>query len=58
METKASYILVGSFVLALCLAAAGFILWIAKFQFDQEFARYDIFYEGSVTGLTEGSSVR
>ena len=58
METKASYILVGSFVLALLLAAAGFVLWIAKFQLDQEFARYDIYYEGSVTGLSQGSSVR
>lgn len=58
METKASYVLVGSFVLALCLAAAGFVLWIAKFQFDREFARYHIYFEGSVTGLTEGSSVR
>ena len=36
----------------------GFVLWLAKFQFEQEFARYDIVFDSAVTGLNEGSPVR
>ena len=58
METRANYIMVGFFVLLLAFGLLGFVLWLAKFQFDQEFARYDIVFESAVTGLREGSAVR
>jgi len=58
METRANYIMVGSFVLLLAFGLLGFVLWLAKFQFEQEFARYDIVFESTVTGLKEGSAVR
>ncbi|MGF1594875.1 MAG: MlaD family protein [Kiloniellaceae bacterium] len=58
METRANYIMVGFFVLLLAFGLLGFVLWLAKFQFDQEFARYDIVFERTVTGLREGSAVR
>lgn len=58
METRASYLLVGSFVLAFFVGLVGFALWLSKAQFDAELARYDIFFTGSVTGLTDGSPVR
>lgn len=58
METRASYLLVGGFVLTLAAGLVVFVLWLAKYQFDVEFGRYDIRYEGSVTGLTLGSPVR
>jgi phospholipid/cholesterol/gamma-HCH transport system substrate-binding protein len=58
METRANYLMVGSFVLALAVGLVIFVLWLAKFQFDTEFARYDIVYKGSVTGLRIGSPVR
>jgi phospholipid/cholesterol/gamma-HCH transport system substrate-binding protein len=58
METRANYLMVGSFVLALAVGLVVFVLWLAKFQFDTEFARYDIVYKGSVTGLRIGSPVR
>lgn len=58
METRANYIMVGFFVLLLAFGSLGFVLWLAKFQFDQEFARYDIVFESTVTGLREGSAVR
>ena len=58
METRANYIMVGSFVLLLAFGLVGFVLWLAKFQFDVQFDRYDILYEGSVTGLRVGSPVR
>ena len=58
METRANYIMVGSFVLLLAFGLVGFVIWLAKFQFDVQFDRYDILYEGSVTGLRVGSPVR
>lgn len=58
METRANYIMVGGFVLLLAFGLLGFVLWLAKFQFEQEFKRYDIVFETSVTGLHEGSPVR
>lgn len=57
METRANYLLVGSFVLLIVAGAVVFILWLAKFQFDQQFTRYDINFPGSVSGLKVGSSV-
>ena len=58
METRANYLLVGGFVLAFTAGLLGFVLWLAKFEFDTEVARYDILFEGSVTGLQAGSAVR
>ena len=58
METRANYIMVGSFVMLLAFGLVGFVLWLAKFQFDVQFNRYDINYTGSVTGLRVGSPVR
>lgn len=57
METRASYLLVGSFVLAFALGAMIFAVWLAKVQFDREFARYDIVFTGNVSGLRVGSPV-
>ena len=57
METRANYLLVGSFVLLILAGATVFFLWLAKFQFDVEFTRYDIHFPGSVSGLKMGSSV-
>ncbi|MHA1600015.1 MAG: MlaD family protein [Alphaproteobacteria bacterium] len=58
METRANYLMVGTFVLALAVGLVVFVLWLAKFQFDTEFARYDIVFKDSVTGLRIGSPVR
>ena len=58
METKANHLIVGSFVLILAAGLLFFIVWIAKFQVAATFTRYDIFFDGSVTGLVEGSAVR
>lgn len=58
METRANFILVGLFVLLFTIGALGFVVWIAKFQVDQVFARYDVVFEDAVTGVKEGSPVR
>ena len=57
METRANYLLVGSFVILIVAGAIAFVLWLAKFQFDQRFTRYDIEFQGSVSGMKVGSSV-
>lgn len=57
METRANNLLVGSFVLLILVGTAVFFLWLAKFQFDAVFSRYDIHFQGSVSGLKIGSSV-
>ena len=57
METRANYLLVGSFVILIFAGTVFFVLWLAKFQFDQQFTRYDIEFEGSVSGMKVGSAV-
>ncbi|MEB3702934.1 MlaD family protein [Candidatus Bealeia paramacronuclearis] len=57
MEKKASYFIVGSFVM---LAFAGillFTLWIAGSDLDRKMSYYYIYFRGAVTGLLEGSNV-
>ncbi len=58
METRANYLMVGGFVLLLGAGLLVFVMWLAKFQFDTQYDRYDIHYDGSVTGLKVGSPVR
>ena len=58
METRASYALVGGFVLLLLAGLAGFALWLAKLDIDRSFAEYDVAFTGNVNGLQEGSTVR
>jgi phospholipid/cholesterol/gamma-HCH transport system substrate-binding protein len=58
METRASYLLVGGFVLALMAALFVFVIWLAKSSFEEPAQRYLIYFTGSVTGLQEGSPVR
>lgn len=58
METRASYILVGSFVLAFVAAAFAIVTWFAKTEFDRRPAQYHVYFTDSVTGLEIGSPVR
>lgn len=58
METKASYVAVGTFVLALIAGAIVFVIWLARFQGALEYAYYDILFPGSVTGLQVDGTVR
>ncbi len=58
METRASYILVGSFVLAFVAGAFAIVTWFAKTEFDRKPAEYHVYFTGSVTGLDIGSPVR
>ena len=58
METRASYILVGSFVLMFLVAVVAAVVWLAGIEFDEETKLYDVFFEGSVSGLEPGNPVR
>lgn len=58
METRASYLLVGGFVLLLIGGTLGFLIWLLNADQGGGSVRYDVVYEGSVTGLREGSAVR
>lgn len=57
METRASHLVVGLFVLVLSIATAIFGVWLAKRDVDRTFAIYEIVFPGSVFGLQEGSQV-
>lgn len=50
--------IVGAVVLALIAGLAGFSAWLVKSDIDQMATSYAIYFEGSVTGLQEGSQVQ
>lgn len=58
METRASYLLVGTFAL---IAIAGFaiaVVWMIGGNLDSRTAQYLIFFKGSVSGLKVGNAVQ
>jgi phospholipid/cholesterol/gamma-HCH transport system substrate-binding protein len=57
METGANYVAVGAFVLAMLVAIVVAVAWLGATSFNRDFAHYDIYFEGSVTGLAQGSAV-
>ncbi len=58
METRANYVLVGSFVLVLVAAIVAVAVWFAKIEFDKVPLRYRVYFTGNVTGLNVGGGVR
>ena len=58
MEARAHHFFVGLFVLILGAALVGFTLWVAKVELGEKRPPYYVYFDGSVTGLKEGSAVR
>lgn len=58
METRASYLAVGTFVLLVSVALLAFVVWLSSSGPSQEDDLYVIRFTGSVTGLSVGSPVR
>jgi phospholipid/cholesterol/gamma-HCH transport system substrate-binding protein len=58
METRASYVLVGAFVLLMVTAASLFVVWLGHYQREESFAFYDTYFSESVAGLQKGGAVR
>ena len=56
METRSNHILVGGVVLGLLVALAGFIVWLAGINGGLT-KSYDIFFQQSVEGLSQGGTV-
>jgi len=57
METRANYVLIGSFTLAVIAAAIGFVLWFQSFHATNLRSPLRIVFEGAATGLRNGGSV-
>jgi phospholipid/cholesterol/gamma-HCH transport system substrate-binding protein len=58
VERKANYTAVGAFVILVVAAAFAFVYWYSDGRDRRNYERYEIYFPGSVTGLSEGSSVR
>lgn len=58
METRANYVLIGAFTIAVAVFGLLFALWAAKYASDKSFQEYDVIFNEAVTGLTEGGSVQ
>jgi phospholipid/cholesterol/gamma-HCH transport system substrate-binding protein len=57
METKASYMIVGSFVLTLVAGVFLFVIWLAAVQSPHKTKIYHVDFRDAVTGLQEGARV-
>jgi phospholipid/cholesterol/gamma-HCH transport system substrate-binding protein len=58
METRASYVLIGAFALAVVVGAVVFVLWLGKLSLDRQWDLYDVIFDEAVTGLGTGSAVQ
>ena len=58
MEREANYTAVGAFVLLVLAMAGLFVYWYSDSRDARAYTRYEIYFDGSVSGLTEGSTVR
>ena len=57
METKANYVSIGAFTFAVAVAAVLFGLFAARFATDRAWDHYEILFNESVIGLSDGSPV-
>ena len=58
METRANYVLIGSFALLATVFLLLFVLWATKFGADRSWQRYQVVFTEPVVGLTEGGGVQ
>ena len=58
MDRDANYVAVGAFVLLVMAMAVSFVLWYTNQQDKRIYLRYEIYFPGTVSGLTPGSPVR
>jgi phospholipid/cholesterol/gamma-HCH transport system substrate-binding protein len=57
METRAHYAAVGAFVLTMVAVAFAAVLWLARSELSTQYASYDIYFSGPVSGLRIGAPV-
>jgi phospholipid/cholesterol/gamma-HCH transport system substrate-binding protein len=58
MDRDANYVAVGAFVLLVIAMAVSFVFWYTEQQDRRTYQRYEIYFQGSVNGITAGSPVR
>ncbi len=58
MEREANYTAVGAFVILITVMAGLFVYWYSEGRDQHSYKKYEIYFVGSVTGLSEGGSVR
>src|ERR1700675_2497362 len=57
METRANFVLIGSFTLAVIAAAFGFVLWFQSLHTTKARSPIRIIFEGPASGLRNGGNV-
>jgi len=57
METRANFVLIGSFTLAVVAAAFGFVLWFQSLHTTKLRSPMHVIFEGPAAGLRNGASV-
>jgi len=58
MDRDANYVAVGGFVLLVIAMAVSFVFWYTDQQDKHTYQRYEVYFDGTVSGLTAGSPVR
>jgi len=58
MEREANYTAVGAFVLLVIGMAGLFVYWYSDSARRHDYMRYEVYFDGSVAGLTQGAAVR
>jgi phospholipid/cholesterol/gamma-HCH transport system substrate-binding protein len=58
MDRDANYVAVGAFVLLVIAMAGTFVFWYTDQRDKHSYERYEIYFNGSVNGLSAGSPVR
>jgi len=58
MDRDVNYVAVGAFVLLVAAMAVSFVFWYTDQQDKRTYRNYEIYFDGSVSGLSAGSPVR
>jgi phospholipid/cholesterol/gamma-HCH transport system substrate-binding protein len=58
MEREANYVAVGAFVVLLLVMGVLFVYWYSESREHRDFVRYEIYFDGTVSGLSQGEPVR
>lgn len=58
MERDANYVAVGAFTLLVIAMAVAFVIWYSDSGDARSYTNYEIYFTGSVSGLSAGSPVR
>ena len=57
METRANYVLIGVFTLAVVVGIFAFVWWFQRLGTGEAKATYEIYFDGPVSGLRRGAGV-